>query len=121
MAATVAPRMGTERITTEMSASSARFMFDRDAVDAMLVYERDRPIGALTEAALERLPEGTHASVADVMDYELVQVPPDADARSTLRTYSRAAWNSIRRRRPRADETLRRRALLFEPTAVKTR
>jgi hypothetical protein len=69
---------------------------------SLVVEDDGGPIGVVTAVALigrtPPAPAGT--PVADVMDYEAVRLAPAAGERTTMNAYVRAAWASLRRRRP---------------------
>jgi CBS domain-containing protein len=72
--------------------------------DAAVVVEDGRPAGVVTAAALQATAGRPGMAVADVMDYEVVRLPPGADGTATLTAFTRAAWASLLRRRPFRDQ-----------------
>ena len=85
---------------------------------AMIVTEGDTPVGVVTLRALRGRPGHAprpDATVADVMDFEVVEIDPGADMAATMKAYTRAAWDSLGRRRPLSPESCSRRAAAFDP------
>jgi CBS domain-containing protein len=68
---------------------------------AAVVVRRGRPVGVITAAALARAATARRPDtpIGTVMDYVAVPVDPEADAHKTVRTFTRAAWDHLERRR----------------------
>lgn len=89
------------RVTLGTDVGDARALLARADVTAAVVFDGDddRPAGVVTAAALRRGQRSRlAATVADVMDYQVVHVPPRADELTTVATFGRAAWASLLRR-----------------------
>ena len=86
------------QITPDTAVAVARKALAAAAVDAAAVVEDGCPAGVVTLDALQAVADG--ATVADVMDYEVVRVPPGADGSAILAAFTRAGWASLLRRRP---------------------
>ena len=100
------------------TVTEAKVLLALSQADAALVTDDGRPVGVATEAALRGWPgRSPHESalIADVMDLEVVSIPPGADVRQTLAVYRDAAWQSLRRRRPCASEVMARREAACVP------
>jgi hypothetical protein len=121
------PRVHSNPITTTTTVADAGFELLASRSSAAVVYRKGHPFGVVTVGDLAGhhgrvpLPE---ALVGDVMSLECVRVGPGAGVDETLRAYREAAWDSVRRRRPCGQETVRRQAgsfLVFEPNRMDRR
>lgn len=92
---------GPVRVTLGTDVNDACALLARADVPAAVVFDGDddRPAGVVTAAALRQGRRNRLATtVADVMDYQVVHVPPRADELTTVSTFGRAAWASLLRR-----------------------
>ena len=109
-----APDRRTLRPSSTVAEATLELLRRREP--AAVVLEDGRPVGVITLVALcgqyGRTP-APQAPLADVMAFECVALDPAAGVTETLRTYTQAAWDSLRRRRPCAPETISRRELAF--------
>ena len=78
----------------------ARALLRNSGETAAVVFRSGHPVGVVKAAALANAPtnSGLDAPVATVMDYLTVSVAPHADARETVRTFTRAAQDWLLRR-----------------------
>jgi hypothetical protein len=110
--------MQTHELQWTSSVAVAREVLEQTGARAAIVYQCERPIGIVTGRALRgdngREPR-PDAMVADVMDLEVVPVHPSMGTHATLDAYTRAAWQSLKRRLPKADTTIARRNRAFLP------
>jgi hypothetical protein len=90
-----------EQITRATGVAEARSHLRLTGEPAGVVYSQRKPAGIVTTAALDRaVADGrVDASVASVMEYVAVRVPPDGDAATTLDAFTQAAWDWLRSRR----------------------
>ena len=113
--------MQTDELQWTSSVAMAREVLEQTGARAAVVYQRERPIGIVTERALrgdgDREPR-PDAMVTDVMYLEVVPVHPSMGTHATLDAYTNAAWQSLRRRRPRAETTVARRSRAFLPAGA---
>ena len=109
------------QLTPTSTVEHALRVLDRTGECAAVVMDRGEPVGVVTRVALcghiGRRPRPS-AGLADVMDFEVVGLDPGADEATTIGTFTRAAWRSLRRRRPLADDAVARRRRAFEPEAA---
>lgn len=101
----------TASISPSTSVSEARAWMEKSGQRATVVMDGDRPVGVITAIALRgrgHRAMSTDAAVQDVMDCEVVHVDPSFDVEDTLRTYRDAAWHSVLRRRPFAQQAASR-------------
>ena len=96
----------TSAIAPSSSAREALAWMQRTGQRAAVVMDGDRPVGVITTTALRGPGTETspRAEVRDVMDFDVVHVPPSFDLEDTLRAFRDAAWHSVRRRRPFAEK-----------------
>jgi hypothetical protein len=100
---------------TSTVAEAVAFL-DRTGQFAVVVSERGEPVGVVTRVALRGQPghrPRPAALLADVMDFEVIALDPASDTATTTGAYREAAWHSLRRRRPAADDTVARRRGAF--------
>lgn len=90
-----------DRLTRVTSVAEARAHLRVTGEPAGVVYSQGVPIGIVTAATLERaVVEGDcDKPVAAAMDFIAVPVRADADAETTLRTFTDVAWDWLRTRR----------------------
>jgi CBS domain-containing protein len=93
------------QVAPTTTLGEARELLARTHADALVVAIGGEPVGVVTaHAVLGTTPAlPTTASVADAMDYEAVRIDPTAGERDTMRTYVRAAWQSVLHRHPYRD------------------
>ena len=100
---------------TSTVAEAVAFL-DRTGQFAVVVSERGEPVGVVTRVALRGQPghrPRPAAVLADVMDFEVIALDPASDTAMTTGAYREAAWHSLRRRRPSAEDTVARRREAF--------
>lgn len=103
-------------LTCQCTVGDARSALAALGQDAAVVMDGSRPVGVITAKALRGFPghvPHTGALLGDVMDFEAVEVDPGAEVLETMKRYTDASWESLRRRRPCAVDTLTRRAGAF--------
>ena len=112
------------QITLSSTVGDVHQVLASTGEDAVVVWERDVPIGVITVADASGV--GAGALVSDVMSHECVSIDPAADEPETHHLYVDAAWTSLLRRRPQSPEALRRRSAvaaardLRPPTEVRS-
>ncbi len=109
---------GSEPLSPMSSVAEATQALDRSGETAAVVFEKGVPVGVITRVALLGLARHRprpDARLADVMDFETVAIDPASNMAQTVETYTQAAWYSLGRRHPEADETVARRAHAFRP------
>ena len=103
-------------VPTTSSVGDARAIMDETGTTVLVVLDGGDPVGVVTASDLEgtpkRRPHAT-ARIDDVMTTELVVIDPRDGVLETLNKYTAQAWSSLRRRGPRGDEEMRRRAAAF--------
>jgi hypothetical protein len=89
------------RITGATSVGEARAHLRLTGEPLAVVYIQGRPAGLVSEAALDGAVTAGRADspAGALMDYMAVPVDPGADAEATVRTFTNAAWEWLRRRR----------------------
>ena len=95
-------------VTPTTSVADAQRALSASGAHAAVVMGDDRPVGVVSAAAL-RDGVAAHrpgATVAGVMDYEVVRLDPTAGERRTLQAFTRAAWASLLRRQPYEEPTV---------------
>ena len=100
---------------TSTVAEAVAFL-DRTGQFAVVVSERGEPVGVVTRVVLHGQPghrPRPAAVLADVMDFEVIALDPASDTAMTTGAYREAAWHSLRRRRPSAEDTVARRREAF--------
>jgi predicted transcriptional regulator len=95
-------------ITPWTTVSDALTLMLNRGQTASVVMDGERPVGVITVKALqEQTMRGTmelDAPVERAMDLEVVRVDHSSDLEDTLRIFRDAAWYSVRRRRPLANQ-----------------
>ncbi|MGH9230150.1 MAG: hypothetical protein ACRD07_15750 [Acidimicrobiales bacterium] len=88
------------RLTPATPIHVARAHLRTTGEPAAVVFRSDRPVGVVTAAALttRSAASSADAPVTTVMDHVTVPVEPDADAKETVRTFTRAAWDWLEQR-----------------------
>lgn len=84
-----------------MSVGDARAVLVGHGLRSLPVHGHQGLIGLITVEALaggEGAPPGPSATVGEVMDWHLVQVPVDADEAAILHAFEEAAWVWMRTR-----------------------
>jgi CBS domain-containing protein len=91
----------TTPLTTTTSINEACARLRATGEVAAVVVRCGRPVGVITAAALARAATARRPDtpIGTVMDYVAVPVDPEADAHKTVRTFTRAAWDHLERRR----------------------
>ena len=84
-------------VTPATSIHEARARLRHSGERAVVVFQSDRPVGVVTEAALASAPT-SNGLVLTVMDHVTVPVDPHADVPETVSTFTRAAWDWLERR-----------------------
>jgi hypothetical protein len=98
---TVVRRAPAARITGDTSVAEARAHLRLTGEPVAIVYYHGRPAGLVTEAVLDHtvMAGRCDSPVGALMDYVAVPVDPRADAEATVRTFTKTAWEWLRRRR----------------------
>lgn len=88
------------RISRTTSVAEARAHLRLTREPSAVVFADGRPVGVVTDATLaDAVNDGdADAPVGMVMDYVAVPVDRAADARTTVATFTAAAWDWLRRR-----------------------
>lgn len=94
---------GARPITPATSIGEARAHLHTTGEAAAVVFQHGRPVGVVSAAALANAValNGHDAPVCAAMDYVAVPVDRDAGAQQTVRTFTGAAWDWLKRRPPR--------------------
>jgi hypothetical protein len=92
---------GGRAVTTTTCTHEAVAHLHNTGEPAAVVYQRGRPVGVVTSAALERASgvQQPDRPLASVMDYVAVPVDPHADPRAIVQRFTRAAWDWLKHTR----------------------
>ena len=88
------------RITLATTVAEARADLHATGESAGVVYSQGRPAGVVTADALDQAAQAGvgDGSVGAIVDFVTVPVHAGASAEATLRAFSHAAWDWLRRR-----------------------
>ena len=110
------PPRASGAVSTTSSVGDALTRMDETDATVLVVLDEGDPVGIVTRSDLEGTPQRRpcHAArIDDVMTKELVVIDPSDGVLETLNKYTAQAWSSLRRRRPRGEGEMSRRAAAF--------
>jgi len=91
-------------LTLDATVADALAVLAEAAGHHVVVEAHGRPVGVVGVDELEahrRQPGGADQPLREVVEWQCVHVPPDADTQLTLATYRQAAWDHLlHRHRP---------------------
>ena len=96
------------QLTLTSTVQQALYVFDCTGESAAVVMDGTKPVGVVTRVALcGHIGRSPRPSDSGMYGLRGRRPRPHADEATTIGAFTRAAWRSLRRRRPLADETVR--------------